>query len=198
MAIKDIKVWKNATKTDTRIYVHTDDNREGCLYRTGNRWHQANSIDGNLTEAEWDEARAIAVWDGVWHTIYENEMPARVAALNAMTVEAAPRVEASDEESVFEYDQPIGPKPAPEYVMTIGQREVGDFIRVNGGTETREETGDWWIVTAAWHEDEFYGLSAELATVRWPTDEELAEFLKPTEDDRLSLVELMFKYTSEN
>jgi hypothetical protein len=52
--INDIKVWKR--DGETRVYVHTTDNREGCLYCTGNPWHAKGSKDGNLTPEEWKEA----------------------------------------------------------------------------------------------------------------------------------------------
>lgn len=76
--IKDVKVWKNAGRTETRVYVHADDGREGCLYLTANKWHAQNEREGNLTEAEWDTARALSnkahSKGNGWHTIYENEM----------------------------------------------------------------------------------------------------------------------------
>lgn len=84
-ALKDIKIWKNPAKTETRIYVHTDDDREGVIYRTGNKWHAANSVDGNLTEDEWQKARDIAFYDGKWHTVYENEMPAQTTVVTETT-----------------------------------------------------------------------------------------------------------------
>jgi len=71
--IKDIKVWKNPTKIESRIYVHTDDGREGCLYLTGNGWHKRGEVEGNLTEAEWQEARDRSVRDGKWHTVYNDQ-----------------------------------------------------------------------------------------------------------------------------
>lgn len=77
--IKDIRIWRNPTKTETRIYVHTTDGREGCKYITGNPWHAKGSIDGNLTAEDWAEAKSIAVWENssgkrVWHTVYESEI----------------------------------------------------------------------------------------------------------------------------
>jgi len=77
--IKDVRVWhgrknRKSNKGEARIYVHTVDNREGCLYLTGNPWNAKGSITGDLTEAEWQEARAISIWDGKWHTVYENEI----------------------------------------------------------------------------------------------------------------------------
>lgn len=73
--IKDVRVWKapSYAKPETRIYVHTVDGREGCKYMTGNPWHAPKSIDGNLTEGEWTEAKRIAVWDKCWHTVYQND-----------------------------------------------------------------------------------------------------------------------------
>lgn len=73
--ITRVKVWKSTNKKDVRIYVSTDDDREGCLYKSGNSWHEKDSIEGDLTEAEWEEAKKVSIWDGKWHTVYENEMP---------------------------------------------------------------------------------------------------------------------------
>jgi hypothetical protein len=70
--IKDVKVWKNASKTETRIYVHTTDEREGVIYRTGNAWHAKNSVEGNLTDDEWNAAKELAYYDNAWHTIYND------------------------------------------------------------------------------------------------------------------------------
>lgn len=85
--IKQVKVWSKYRKgtkrngklvnRDVRIYVHTDDGREGCKYLTGNAWNAKGSITGKLTEEEWTEARKIAVWDGCWHTVYENQVADR-------------------------------------------------------------------------------------------------------------------------
>src|SRR3990167_1105704 len=72
--IANVKVWKNTTKTETRIYVRAMDGREGCYYLTGNRFQTAKSCDGNLTEADWQEARKISVYDNKWHTVYESEL----------------------------------------------------------------------------------------------------------------------------
>jgi len=71
--IKNVKVWNNRTKTESRIYVHTDDNREGCLYLTGNGWHKPGEIEGNLTKAEWNEARELSIRDGRWNTVYNDQ-----------------------------------------------------------------------------------------------------------------------------
>ncbi len=78
-AIKDVKVWRapKHARPESRVYVHTADGREGCKYLTGNPWHKQFSIDGNLTEQEWAEAKALAVWmdegKNCWHTVYQNE-----------------------------------------------------------------------------------------------------------------------------
>lgn len=77
--IKDVRVWSNPTKTDWRIYVHTDDGREGCRYITGNHWHAAKSVEGNLTDEEWKAARAQAYYDKTWHTVYNDRQPAPAA-----------------------------------------------------------------------------------------------------------------------
>ncbi len=73
--IKDVRVWSNPTKSDWRVYVHMDDGREGCRYITGNHWHAAKSIDGNLTAEEWKAARTLAYDGKTWHTVY-NDKPA--------------------------------------------------------------------------------------------------------------------------
>jgi len=70
--ITDVKIWKNPAKTETRVYVHAGDGREGCKYLTGNHFHPRGEVEGELTPQEWTEARRIAVWDGHWHTVYQN------------------------------------------------------------------------------------------------------------------------------
>lgn len=72
MAIKDVKVWSKTVGSakDTRVYVHTTDNREGCWYVTGNRYEKKNTKAGDLTADDWKEAEQMAVWDGSWHTVY--------------------------------------------------------------------------------------------------------------------------------
>lgn len=74
MAIKDVKIWtgrvdRKTGKPEVRVYVHTDDGREGTIYRTGNSWHKTDSRDGNLTDKEWNEAAEMAYSDGKWHTV---------------------------------------------------------------------------------------------------------------------------------
>lgn len=74
-SIKDVRVWHSRdARRECRIYVHTTDGREGCYYKTGNRWNPANSIDGKLTDAEWKEARALSIYDGAWHSLYESDI----------------------------------------------------------------------------------------------------------------------------
>ncbi len=65
--VKAVKVWRNPTKTETRIYVQMSDGREGCRYITGNPWHPRGEIEGDLTAGEWKAARRAAFWDGAWH-----------------------------------------------------------------------------------------------------------------------------------
>lgn len=72
--IANIKVWSDTMKKEYRVYVRTTDKREGCYYITGNRYHPAKSIDGQLTEEEWQEVRRLSVYDGKWHTVYESEL----------------------------------------------------------------------------------------------------------------------------
>ena len=71
MAIKSVKVWRDPTKKECRIYVTASDGRQGCKYMTETHWHKRGEIDGRLTEAEWAEAKSIAVVDGKWTTVYE-------------------------------------------------------------------------------------------------------------------------------
>ncbi len=78
--IAQVKVWNDAKgfapnkNTEWRVYVKTTDGRDGCLYRTGNRWHPKNSVDGTLTNEEWQEARRLACSDGKWRTRWESEL----------------------------------------------------------------------------------------------------------------------------
>ncbi len=80
--IKDINVWndrnRNRNDKEWRVYVKTDDGREGCLYLTGNRWHEKGSREGNLTDEEWEAAKAISFPRSStgenWHTVREWEM----------------------------------------------------------------------------------------------------------------------------
>ena len=60
--IHDIKVWKQAPgrPAETRVYVHTTDGREGCLYATGNAWHPKGSKEGDLSPEDWKEAVRIS------------------------------------------------------------------------------------------------------------------------------------------
>jgi len=75
-----VKVWKNPTKTECRIYAKAaDDGREGCHYITGNNWNEKGSYDGDLTNEEWQRARELSIWNNTWHTVYENEMDDRIA-----------------------------------------------------------------------------------------------------------------------
>ena len=77
MAIKSVRIWRNAERTETRIYIHTTDNREGCKYLSGNPWHPKGELEGQLTKAEYAEARALAIWDGKWHSVSEPQVAAR-------------------------------------------------------------------------------------------------------------------------
>lgn len=75
--IKDIRYWTRNGK-DARVYVHTDDGREGCLYLDGNGWHKKGEREGKLTDAEWQTARELSnkahSKGNGWKTIYENDM----------------------------------------------------------------------------------------------------------------------------
>lgn len=68
--VKDVRVWKSTDGTDRRVYVHAADGREGCLYLTGNWKHKRATTDGAITPEEWIEARELALWDGMWHTMH--------------------------------------------------------------------------------------------------------------------------------
>lgn len=77
MAIQSVKVWSkdwvtNGTTTkEWRIYIRTTDNREGCIYFTGNPWHKKGEQEGReLTEQDWVDARTLGFWDKTWHTMY--------------------------------------------------------------------------------------------------------------------------------
>lgn len=78
MAIKSVKVWSKVQadgRKEYRIYVHSTDGQEGCLYLTGNKWNAKNSTDGNLTAADWEIAKQACGFAGnsKWHTWYATE-----------------------------------------------------------------------------------------------------------------------------
>lgn len=112
-AIKDVKVWRTpqyVARKEVRVYVHTEDGREGCKYLTGNPWHKQFSIDGNLTEQEWQAAKDLAVWDKCWHTVYptstnnnhldeEEQEAADIAKFNARKAQSFDRCEMVVEET---------------------------------------------------------------------------------------------------
>jgi hypothetical protein len=60
--ITRVKVW-TGRESETRIYVTADDGRQGCKYLTGNHFQARGTIDGQLTEAEWNEAKSLALVD---------------------------------------------------------------------------------------------------------------------------------------
>lgn len=68
--VKSIKVWRSPDKRECRIYAKLADGREGCYYKTGNRWHPAKSYDGQLTPDEWKLVREVGIVDGAWRTVY--------------------------------------------------------------------------------------------------------------------------------
>lgn len=49
-AIKDVRVWSRGK--EVRIYVHTEDGREGVKYLTNTRWHKRGEI-GEAELGEW-------------------------------------------------------------------------------------------------------------------------------------------------
>ncbi len=53
--IEKIKVWKNDSKTEIRIYVTFSEGEQGCYYFTGNKWNEKKSFTG-MTEEEKKEA----------------------------------------------------------------------------------------------------------------------------------------------
>jgi len=79
--INKIKIWMSKDKKEARIYVETVDGRSGCYYKTGNHWHPKGSHDGDITSEEWEQAKALAVWDKRWHTIWPNEMSQHIHKL---------------------------------------------------------------------------------------------------------------------
>lgn len=96
--IRDIKVWKQSPgrPAETRVYVHTTDGREGCLYCTGNPWHAKGSKDGNLTAEEWREAAKIAnqysPTGNTWTTVYENQLHPAEATKTKTTKSAEAKI----------------------------------------------------------------------------------------------------------
>lgn len=79
--IKDVRVWngrpdKNGKK-EIRVYIHTTDDREACIYRTGNQWHKKGEVDSKLTDEELQAARDLAYYDNCWHTVYQKAEPVK-------------------------------------------------------------------------------------------------------------------------
>ncbi len=71
--VANVKRWSSDNK-EIRIYVRMVNGAEGCKYITGNRYHAPKSVDGNMTEDAWKEAKKVGVWDQKWHTVYESEL----------------------------------------------------------------------------------------------------------------------------
>ena len=136
--ITQVKVWKNADKTETRIYVSFGKD-SGCLYLSGSKWNPKGKLEG-MTEAEKDSAWQLVqakFADGYWHTIWASELEEKTSPL------------------VFDY------KPSP--VTTATPNRYGDYcIRCGGWVDvgqgeltqlTDEEDVDFlgggkaWIVT---------------------------------------------------
>jgi len=93
--ITQIKVWKDSCKKECRVYVSfagTEAAKDGCYYLTGNKWHPAKTIE-NMSKEELKAAKALALIDGTWRTVWANEMTQRQAAV-------APKAEAAQTEPV--------------------------------------------------------------------------------------------------
>lgn len=85
--ITQVKVWRDTTKKEVRIYVDFAGSKQsGCLYITGNHWHQANSLE-NMTADELKAAKKIAVKDGRWTTVWASDLE---ATQKPATTKAAP------------------------------------------------------------------------------------------------------------
>ena len=105
--ITQIKVWKNADKTETRIYVSFG-KESGCFYLSGSKWNPKDRIEG-MTEAEKNAAWELvqAKWaDGYWHTIWASELEQKTSPI------------------AFDY------KPSP--VTTVTANRYGDYCRKCG------------------------------------------------------------------
>lgn len=86
-AIKDVRVWSRGS--EVRIYVHTEDGREGVKYLADTRWHKRGEIEGDLTADEWKEAKAVATRDNKWFTYVAALDPTRRAARKIETPKPA-------------------------------------------------------------------------------------------------------------
>lgn len=78
--IEKIKVWKknwngkDGYKIETRIYIDLDNGKRGGFFLTGNPYQNAGDIDGQITQADIDEA--LELCGGEWHTMYREECEA--------------------------------------------------------------------------------------------------------------------------
>ena len=67
--ITSVKVWKQ--NGEVRIYVNYDNSESGIYYLAGNKWHTPKSLQ-NMTAADLDDARKVAVKGGKWFTTIVN------------------------------------------------------------------------------------------------------------------------------
>ncbi|RME24442.1 MAG: hypothetical protein D6800_08690 [Candidatus Zixiibacteriota bacterium] len=143
MKITRVKVWtKKWTKqnlNEVRIYIdYVDDSgtrRQGCWYKTGNPYEESR-LD-NLGDQVLAEAKRLAVWDGYWHTLYEEDCQRRYAEL-----EPQPEPEPQSRPE---------PKPQPEPQQP--GRKMSDFRRFSHdrhapGEAWQARDDSWWIVTS--------------------------------------------------
>lgn len=157
--VQSVKIWKNPTKTESRIYAKMDDGREGCLYITGNALKKKGSITGDLSADDWQEVRRVSIADNKWHTRYESECATfyNLEALRAqqategVATEAIP-VEASEEQ----------PAAITSFTDAV-QHSVGDVI---------EHGGQYYVITSRYADVadrttvdymEFYGFTVQPA-----------------------------------
>lgn len=202
--LKDVRVWKNATKTETRIYVHTQDGREGVLYKTGSKYNPAGTIGGELTEDEWLQARAVSIRDGFWNTVYENQMPKAIPAVTPKpdTVSVQPSSLAKSSVKLADALKKIRHETKPQtfrteifdtrkyqdgemYVYrTLDKNNTVLYFIVVGSRQTRQYdyTGDW--------------SNGFTHTVRYATDAEIAEYKTPfSKEEKEEFYEEFFKAT---
>ena len=95
--IKDVRVW--ARNNEVRIYVHTEDGREGVKYLSDTRWHKRGEIGGDLTADEWKEAKAIATRDNKWFTYVaalNSPQPTKAAPAGDLTANGFPKAKRGD------------------------------------------------------------------------------------------------------
>lgn len=198
--ISSIKVWKSPDKKECRVYVHTTDGREGCLYIRGNRWNPSGSIDGKLTDDEWQQARQISLRDGSWYTAYESEIALRTRELE-LSVE--PQVEETTVElPVAETISTSAAQPAdylPGFDFGDGERFDSQHHYPNQGWQTDDDT--WYVVIEAWqanmYDYENVPRPGWAHKIRLATDEETRAFnILPTIEEKAAFWNEFFERTN--